>query len=440
MAPLTHAFVFPQQGAGMLGLPYAFKRSGTVEGAVFLVMIAFLSWHAIMTLLQTRRFLVESRHERAATYGDVAEAAYGQLGRTTVNLLLVLSQTGFCVAYLVFIGQNLASVSSWPTSAYIMALIPALISLSLVKSLTKLAPFSLVADVLNLFGLLVIFRDDTVAVLSTNHLERASWSNVSNLPFLFGVFIYCYEGIGMMLPLESSMAEPEKFARTLTIGICVITALFVAFGAIGYEAFGDDTSDIVTLNLPKDPTTTAVKMCMSVGLLFTFPVMMVPVWEILEAVRGYKRLPSSDGGDRDDDETKPPAPQAPQGAVGWGAYGAARRIAVVLGLVVAAIGVPGFSIFVSLVGSVCCGSLAFILPALLHLKLVGAKRMSRYELILDSVLIAVGVAGMIAGTSNTLYELLVPSPSELVVATEEAHTAWHESLGHGAESPPPPPS
>ena len=51
---------------------------------------------------------------------------------------------------------------------------------------------------------------------------------------------------------------------------------------IGYAAFGEETRDIITLNLPQDWTTIAVKLALCLGLLFTFPVMMVPVFEILE--------------------------------------------------------------------------------------------------------------------------------------------------------------
>lgn len=51
---------------------------------------------------------------------------------------------------------------------------------------------------------------------------------------------------------------------------------------IGYAAFGEETRDIITLNLPQDWTTVAVKLALCLGLLFTFPVMMVPVFEILE--------------------------------------------------------------------------------------------------------------------------------------------------------------
>ena len=41
------------------------------------------------------------------TYSEVAEAALGRWGRVLVETMLVLSQTGFCVAYVIFIYKNL---------------------------------------------------------------------------------------------------------------------------------------------------------------------------------------------------------------------------------------------------------------------------------------------------------------------------------------------
>jgi hypothetical protein len=42
-----------------------------------------------------------------ASYSEVAEAAFGRPGKLAVDVFLVLSQTGFCVAYVIFIYGNL---------------------------------------------------------------------------------------------------------------------------------------------------------------------------------------------------------------------------------------------------------------------------------------------------------------------------------------------
>ena len=51
---------------------------------------------------------------------------------------------------------------------------------------------------------------------------------------------------------------------------------------MGYLAFGPETQDIITFNLPQNWTTAAVKLSLCVGLFFTFSPMMIPVYQIVE--------------------------------------------------------------------------------------------------------------------------------------------------------------
>ena len=58
------------------------------------------------------------------TYADVAEHALGAAGKTVVEVLLVVSQTGFCVAYIIFIHDTLPvvfpAVSGWMVMAVVV--------------------------------------------------------------------------------------------------------------------------------------------------------------------------------------------------------------------------------------------------------------------------------------------------------------------------------
>ena len=58
------------------------------------------------------------------------------------------------------------------------------------------------------------------------------------LPFFFGVAIYCYEGIGMVLPLENAMRNKHRFPPILAATMLLVTFLFISFGLCGYLAFG----------------------------------------------------------------------------------------------------------------------------------------------------------------------------------------------------------
>ena len=60
---------------------------------------------------------------------------------------------GFCVAYLVFIAQNLAPMTGYRGFWFVLGACPIVISLALLRGVRALAPFSLVADAANVLGM-----------------------------------------------------------------------------------------------------------------------------------------------------------------------------------------------------------------------------------------------------------------------------------------------
>lgn len=98
----------------------------------------------------------------------------------------------------------------------------------------------------------------------------------ATLPLFFGIAVFTFEGIGLVIPVRHAMQEPEKFPGVLRRTMVALGALYVTFGMLSYLAFGDDTHDIITLNLPNNPLVAMVRLLYSTGLLFTFPIMLFP--------------------------------------------------------------------------------------------------------------------------------------------------------------------
>jgi hypothetical protein len=116
--------------------------------------------------------------------------------------------------------------------------------MAMLKDLSALAPFSLLADCAHVLGMLVVLKDD-FDHYRLKHETLIYNKGFAALPFLFGVFIYCYEGISMILPVEDSMADKSKVclvgpiihAKVLMCGSCLDipcgSALPLRFGASG---------------------------------------------------------------------------------------------------------------------------------------------------------------------------------------------------------------
>ncbi|KAA8532078.1 hypothetical protein F0562_006780 [Nyssa sinensis] len=282
-------------GAGVLGLPYTFKKTGWVMGTLMLFSVAFLTYYCMMLLVHTRRKL-ESRHgfTKIGSFGDLGFAVCGPVGRFTVDAMIVLSQAGFCVGYLIFISNTLAYVFNYsstdlnprilgfsPKSFYIWSCFPFQLGLNSIPSLTHLAPLSIFADIVDIGAMGVVMVEDVVIFLKQKPVLQA-FGGFSVFFYGLGVAVYAFEGIGMALPLESEMREQSKFGKILGFSMAFISLLYGSFGIMGYFAFGEETKDIITTNFGRGLVSSLVQLGLCVNLFFTFPPMMNPVYEVVE--------------------------------------------------------------------------------------------------------------------------------------------------------------
>lgn len=432
-------------GAGVLGLPYAFKRAGILEGIVVMCFVSYFAVKAMLLIIDCKykvlsviyqyEDLTEDLHDvklsngkpkvrrknssdkvksvngnnyvelkcdddddiedtkvhnnnnrvkngranHEVNYSDIGFAAFGLTGRAVIDFALLTSQIGFCCAYLIFISENLyAYVPSVEKHQWLVFLLPPLFLLSLIKDLSKFAIFSLFAQVSNLFAFTVVYWFDFQHLhLAQVHPKEFS---VEGFPYYFSVAIYCFEGAGMILSLEQSLAVDlrSKFRDYFVTTIVAITTLYITFGAAGYLSYGPETKDIITLNLPSDGGfnfAILVKICLCISLFFTYPIMLFPVFSILE-----KKLSISSST----------------------VLAKFVRLSVVLltGLIV--LKVPNFGQLMALVGASCCTLLAFIMPALCHLVLF-RKEEDRSSKMLDYTLIVLGVTGALIGTWDAAF-------------------------------------
>ena len=82
--------------------------------------------------------------------------------------------------------------------------------------------------------------------------ERDYVANIDRLPFFFGIVLFTYEGIALVLPLKNAMKKPKNFARlsgVLNVGMVIASIIYIAIGILGYWRYGEDTLGSITLNL-----------------------------------------------------------------------------------------------------------------------------------------------------------------------------------------------
>jgi len=358
-------------GAGMLGMPYAFSRSGWALGVMCLCAVSTANVYCMLLLVKTRRRLELNGHRNIEGYGDVGRIVLGEQGETLVNTCLIISQVGFATAYIIFIAANLTSIFPGIGRAVICyGCVPMLSVLVQVKDMAVLTPFSLFADVANLSGTTAVFMQDFKAFSHHETIKAYDWSNFL---YVTAVSVYSLEGVGMVLPLETSCSERKSFPKILTWTVVGITLLIASFGVAGYAAFGPGTQAPVTLNVD-GAVASFVKLALSIALYLTYPIMFYPVWLVAPLSGPF-------------------------------------RAAAVVGTAAVAHAVPSFGKFLGLVGASICTLLGFIIPAMLHIKVFHYEKgpqgdgLKRWELWLDYFFIGFGIVFGVLGTYDSFMAL-----------------------------------
>ncbi|KAL4101878.1 hypothetical protein PRIC1_005626 [Phytophthora ramorum] len=375
-------------GSGVLGLPYAFRKCGILMGLVTLAGVAAVSTYAMMLVVQCK-YKLKRQGKSVTKYGQIGYFAMGHIGSVIVNTALVVSQTGFCIAYLIFIASNAHKFLEVSKGLVVSVCVPPLIGFSLLKHMKELAYVALLADFMCILGLLVVLNID-LTYMELDHDSIEAVGVVSSVPFFFGVASYCFEGVGMVLPLENSMQNKRNFTPILVCTVVIITTLYATFGICGYLAFGNDTDAVITLNFSgSGGLVTLVRVFLCLGLFFTYPVMLFPVFEVLQ--------PMAKCGNKVEN------PRTTQ------AKGVLLRAGVVLLTAVIAAAIPDFGRFISFIGSTCCSLLAFILPAYFHLRLFHDEPPTcgkRLRQLLHSTMMVLGVVMLGAGVIDAVDSVL----------------------------------
>lgn len=390
-------------GTGVLGLPFAFRVAGWLAGSIGLIVAGVSSYYCMLLLVECRKKLAsEKESSEAETYGDLGYKSMGAAGGYLTEAVIFLSQCGGAVAYLAFIGKNLESIfqgHGFTMVSFVFLLVPIEIALSWIGTLSAFAPFSSFANICNVLAMALVVKEDIQMVIKRGFSFRdrkAISSNLGGLPFATGMAVFCFEGFSMTLSLEASMKERRTFPKLLAMIFSGIAILYVLFGMSGYLAYGDETRDIITLNLPQNWTTTLVQIGLCLGLVFTLPIMICPINEIIEGKlrrsTWFEKLHFNNN-------------ESSVSILGkLGIY--ISRAFVISVLAILASFVPGFTAFASLVGSTFCALISFVLPATFHLILLGPS-LHLWRKSLDILLVLTGLLFGAYGTYNTIVGVSV---------------------------------
>ncbi|CAK7304330.1 proton-coupled amino acid transporter 1 [Vulpes vulpes] len=413
-------------GTGLLGLPLAVKNAGILMGPLSLLVIGIVAVHCMSILVRCAHHFCRRLNKPFVDYGDTVmyglESSpsswlrnHAHWGRHIVDFFLIVTQLGFCCVYFVFLADNFKQVieaangttnnchnnetviltPTMDSRLYMLSFLPFLVLLVFVRNLRALSIFSLLANITMLVSLVMLYQFIVQNIPDPSHLPLvASWKTY---PLFFGTAIFAFEGIGMVLPLENKMKDPQKFPLILYMGMTIITALYISLGCLGYLQFGANIQGSITLNLPNCWLYQSVKLLYSIGIFFTYALQFYVPAEIIIPFF-VSRVPEH-----------------------WELVVDlfVRTVLVCLTCVLAIL-IPRLDLVISLVGSVSSSALALIIPPLLEITTYYSEGMSPLTIAKDALISILGFVGFVVGTYEALYELIQPSNAPIFINSTSA--------------------
>jgi len=306
-------------GPGCLSLPWAMSQLGIIPGVLICFALAAWSSYNCWIVVKLKRKLMAGNNAitaggmscRQLTYPDVAGCMYGPRAQGITALSIGTQQLAICTVFFSFCGDNLQAVLNgliqshyedhpgFSHAAVITFCFPVVLALAMIPDLKGLASASAFGTILLLvgFGILGVLVmqefDDRPGYVPATGFPYFNTAQVPLYPLAACALLYSYEGICLILPIESAMKKPEHFESTFCVAMFLAAMTFSIVASVAVYVFGAVSDGSLTaFLLERYEANSASKelvillwianAAVSLSVLVTFPLQLFPALELVQ--------------------------------------------------------------------------------------------------------------------------------------------------------------
>jgi amino acid permease len=244
--------------------------AGPIAGVIMFVLSMLLTQFSIVNLVEVKAVLEARRSGHGSTdrtplldedstisintpssgkskpvkqldFTECMSETFGWIGEWAAIFAIFVATYGSCVAYLLFIRDNMSKffpqVFAEKDTWVWVSCIP-LCGLAWPDSVGFLAPFSLLGLAAAFAFAVVVVYNATDQMTSHQFMERLDKAPVfkpTTFPLALSIAAFCNEGIVVLTPsTQSAMIRPETYNWTAFWGICYFIVCYMAVGCVHF--------------------------------------------------------------------------------------------------------------------------------------------------------------------------------------------------------------
>lgn len=391
-------------GSGILAMPAAFKNAGTIVGIFGTIILGYICTHCVYLLVKTSQDVCRVSKVPSLGYAETVEAVFAtgprslrkfsKAMRIFIDWAMAFTILGACAVYVILLVESMQQIvdhfskdNSLNTTLYCLIFLVPILIFTQIKNLKYIAPFSGFANILLVLTFIICIYYICNDFPSFD--SRPMAVPVGRLPLFIGTVIFAMEGIGVVLPVENTMAKPQHFLGcpgVLNITMSIVVLLYMVMGILGYLKYGDNAEGSITLNLPTEEIPALMaKVFIVLAIFFTYILQFyVPMEIVWRNAREHVPLRYHNIAQ------------------------ALMRAFFAIITVIAAASLPRLEQVIGLEGAFFYSFLGLIAPSLMELIFRWERGLGIYKYILikDATLIIFGLFVLVTGVTQSIREII----------------------------------